>query len=198
VHRDLDTRHDAVVFSLMADDPTKRPADAFAARRALGALRWPSTIERVAVPRAERKVDTERPSAARLVTAPDGDIDHWLGRRVEPMALDDTVLARASAFARADHPALQTVLRVDREKRAVWLAVPRGAPLTTDLSPEQAVVLREAVDRLHEAGGVHGAIDRAHVFVDDTGAVTLRFSPKATTTATVDLDRLALAKLSTS
>ncbi|MBX3225138.1 MAG: protein kinase [Labilithrix sp.] len=198
VHRDLDARHDAVVFALVADDPDRRPLDAFSARKALGALKWPSTIERVAVPRAERKVVSERPSGMRLLVDSAGPaIDQWLGRRVVSVPLDPPTLARASAFARADHPALQVVLRVDRATRAIWLAVPRGAPIAARPTPEQAATLREALDRLHQLGEVHGAIDAEHVFVDESGAVTLAFAPPPGPTATFDLDRLALARLPT-
>jgi serine/threonine-protein kinase len=199
VHRDLGPRHDAVVFSLLADDPEKRPEDAFAARRQLGALKWPVTIERVAAPRAERKAAAERPSGKRLLPDADDphgpDVDQWLGRRVVRVPLDPSTLSRASLFARADHPALQAVLRVDRGDGAIWLAAPRGAPLATRATPQQQAVLREALDRLHELGEPHGAIDPTHVFVDDTGAVTLAFAPAPGPTATFDLDRLALAKL---
>ncbi|MBN9164177.1 MAG: hypothetical protein BGO98_49400 [Myxococcales bacterium 68-20] len=195
-HRDLDARHDGVVFSLVADDPSRRPADAFAARKALGALQWPDTIERVAVARPEQKMPSERPSGMRLLPDETGSsIDQWLGRRVVSVPLDPPMLARASVFARADHPALQVVLRVDRPARAIWLAVPRGAPLRTRPTPEQSAVLREALDRLHELGEAHGAIDADHVLVDESGNVTLAFAPPPGPTATPDLDRLALAKL---
>lgn len=198
VHRDLDARHDAVVFSLVDDDPSKRPEDAFAARRALGALRWPSTIERVAVPRAteRKKKESERPSGMRLLPDDSGsEVDSWLGRRVISIPLDPPNLARASLFARADHPVLQAVLRVDRENRAIWLSSPRGAPLQGHLQPQQAAALREALDRLHELGEAHGAIDPKHVLVDEIGNVTLAFAPTPGPTATFDLDRLALARL---
>jgi eukaryotic-like serine/threonine-protein kinase len=196
VHRDLDARHDALVFSLLDQDPERRPPDAFAARKALGALRWPHTIERVTVPRAERKQVTERPSGARLQPDDTGpSIDQWLGRRVVSIPLEPATLARASAFARADHPALQVVLRVDRPSRAIWLAAPRGAALATRATPEQLAVLREALERLHELGEVHGAVDPEHVLVDESGAVTLAFAPPPGPTATFDLDRLALARL---
>jgi hypothetical protein len=38
-------------------------------------------------------------------------------------------------------------------------------------------------------------VDRAHVTIDDDGAATLGFTPGCAPTATVDLDRLALARL---
>ena len=195
-HRDLNAQHDAVVFSLVNDDPERRPEDAFAARKALGALKWPATIERVAQPRKAVKRPSNRPSGLRLMPDENGtEIDQWLGRRVVAVELNAVMLARASAFARADHPALQAVLRVDRESEAIWLAAPRGAPLAGRASREQVAVLREALERLHETGEAHGAVDAEHVLVDETGAVTLAFTPSPGPTATPDLDRLALARL---
>jgi eukaryotic-like serine/threonine-protein kinase len=196
VHRDLGAHHDAVVFGLVDDDPARRPADAFAARRGLQALRWPNTIERVAVPRAPRRQESDRPSGLRLLPDPSGaEIDQWLGRRVISIPLDPASLARAGLFARADHPALQAVLRVDRPNQVIWLAAPRGAPLAAPPTPAQMAILREALDRLHELGEAHGAITANHILVDDFGNLTLTYAPPPGPTATFDLDRLALARL---
>lgn len=196
IHRDLDTRHDRLVLSFLAAEPEGRPEDAFAARRALGSVRWPHTIERVAVPRVERP-KSEHPAALRLARQPDGTaMDVWIERRVVTLDLDPRSLARASAFARADHPALQAVLRVDRTDRSIWLAAPRGTALAGKLDAVQAATLREALSRLHDLGEVHGQVDAEHVIVDETGAVVLAFSPTPDATATADLDRIALARLS--
>jgi serine/threonine-protein kinase len=199
VHRDLSAKHDALVLSFLTQDPKDRPEDAFAARRALGAIKWPHTIERIAAPRTEPKRESDRPSAVRLLPSQDDrgiEIDQWLGRKVTCLALDDANLARASAFARADHPALQAVLRVDRAGHNIWLAAPRGAPLGGKLTPGQSATLREALAALHEAGQAHGAVDAAHVFVDELGAVLLGYAPTPGPTTTFDVDRLALARLS--
>ncbi len=200
VHRDLDARHDALVLSLLAQDPQDRPEDAFAARRALGSIAWPNTIDRVAAPRSEGRRESERPSAVRLLPADERDIeiDQWLGRKVTCVPLDQATLARASLFARADHHALQAVLRVDRAGGQIWLAVPRGAPLADKLDPEQTATLREALAALHELGQPHGAVDPQHVLVDETGAVVLAYAPAPGPTITFDVDRLALAALSRS
>ena len=196
VHRDLDTRHDTLVLSFLAADAAGRPEDAFAARRALGALKWPSTIERVAVPRVERQ-KSEHPTALRLAQQDDGTaIDRWIDRRVVTLDLDARTLARASAFARADHPALQAVLRVDRAAESIWLAAPRGAPLSGKLTAAQAATLRDALVRLHEIGETHGSVDPEHVIVDENGGVVLAFTATPDTTDTADLDRLGLARLS--
>ena len=195
VHRDLDTRHDTLVLSFLAADAAGRPEDAFAARRALGAFKWPSTIERVAVPSVERR-KSEHPTAVRLAPQDDGTaIDRWIDRRVVTLALDARTLARASAFARADHPALQAVLRVDRAGESIWLAAPRGAPLSGKLTAAQAVTLRDALVRLHEIHETHGSVDAEHVIVDENGGVVLAFTATPDATATADLDRLGLARL---
>lgn len=199
VHRDLSAKHDSLVLSFMSQDPKDRPDDAFAARRALGAMKWPNTIEKVAAPRAEARRESDRPSGVRLLPSTDDrgiEIDQWLGRKVVCLPLDDATLARASIFARADHHALQAVLRVDRTGGQVWLAAPRGAPLTGKLTPAQSTTLREALAALHEVGQPHGAVDPEHVFVDETGAVLLTYAPPPGPTTTFDVDRLALASLS--
>ena len=196
VHRDLDARHDAVVFALVNDDPAQRPEDTFSARKALGALKWPATIERVAMPRKDVKRPSDRPSGVRLMPDDDGsEIDQWLGRRVVSIDLNAHTMARASAFARADHPVLQAVLRVDRASKSIWLAAPRGTPLAAPATREQIAVLREALDRLHETGEAHGAVDAQHVLVDETGSLMLAFTESPGPTATPDLDRLALSRL---
>lgn len=196
VHRDLDARHDEVVFALVADDPRRRPADAFDARKALSALQWPDTIEHVALARPKPKAPSERPAETRLLPDANGTaIDRWLGRRVVSVPLDLLTLERASAFARVGHPALQVVLRVDRPAEAIWLAVPRGAPLTTRLTPAQVATLREAIEQLHQLGQAHGAIDADHVLVDEDGNVTLMFTPPPEPTATPERDHRALDRL---
>jgi serine/threonine-protein kinase len=196
VHRDLDTRHDTLVLSLLAADPAGRPDDAFAARRALGALKWPNTIDRVAPPRVERQ-KSEHPTALRLAPQDDGTaMDRWIDRRVVTLDLDARTHARASAFARADHPALQAVLRVDRAGETIWLAAPRGAALNGKLNATQAATLRDALVRLHEIGETHGSVDPEHVIVDENGGVILAFTASPDPTATADLDRIGLARLS--
>lgn len=196
VHRDLDARHDEVVLAFLAHDPARRPADAFAARDVLRALPWPDTLETVrppqpAAPRSLRGEDV------RLVEVDGVAYDRLLGRSISVVPLDETSLARASAFARADHPALQTVLRVDRSGGVIWLAAVRGAPLSSALGVPQMTVLREALGRLHAIGEIHGMVDRDHVFVDGEGRVTLAFAPRPAPGHTADIDRLALAALAT-
>lgn len=198
VHRDLDARHDALVLRMLAREADERPEDAFVARNLLGALPWPDTIERTAIASAgEGSPKSVRPATSRLVRAEEDGVwrDVLLERNVVLLPLDARTLARASAFARAGHRALQTVLRVDRETGAIWLSRPAGTPLAGKLRESQVRTLREGLDRLHAAGESHGAIDAAHVVVDDIGDAVLLFSPAPGPTATPDLDHLALARL---
>jgi serine/threonine-protein kinase len=197
VHRDLDARHDAIVLRMLATVSSDRPEDAFVARRDLAALPWPDTIERAAVSLRPETPKSERPARGRLVpTGTPGVLrDRVLERDVVLLPLDTRSLTRAAAFARADHPALQTVLRVDREGGAIWLARPHGERVRGKLAPAQLRVLREALDRLHDAGAAHGAVDLDHVLVDAVGDVVLTFADAPASTATSDLDHLALARL---
>jgi serine/threonine-protein kinase len=204
VHRDLDARHDDVVLALVAPEPSVRPIDTFAARSALTALAWPRNVElasaRAARRRGTERIPSDRPSAARVRTEDGGsphDLDAWSGRAIQRLPLDDTMLARVAMFARAGHPALQTVLRVDRAAEEIWLEAPRGAPLDRPLLQREAALLREALDALHAQGAVHGRVDREHVRVG-AGEVTLLFAHSIAATATIDRDRLGLSRLTSS
>ena len=195
-HRDLDSAHDDLVARLTAHDPSGRPDDAFEARRSLFALQWPATADAQGPrTRAERR-SSAWPRTARLEGgAGNGPaLDTWTGRRVERVALTPQALTRASAFARAAHPALQGVLRVDRDEGAIWLEAPSGPPIDRALSPEEQVQLRAALEALHNAGCVHGHVDAAHVVLERRGVI-LRFDPQQGPTDTVDRDRLALARM---
>jgi serine/threonine-protein kinase len=129
------------------------------------------------------------------VSAIDGSVrDGWLGRAIERVPLEERTLARARDFAAAGHRALQTVLRVDREDGALWLEALPARPLDRPLAARERKMLADALDALHAAGGVHGAVDAAHVVVVEDGVV-LRFASSHDPTATVDRDRLALSRL---
>jgi serine/threonine-protein kinase len=194
VHRDLDARHDTVVLGLISPVPDDRPHDAFAARRELSSLPWPSTVEPAALrPKPERAASV-RPGPARLdVGAAGRALDRWTGRIVERVPI--TKLERAAAFARASHTSLQTVLRVSREDESIWLETPRGKLLDRALTAEETTRLRAAVDALHGEGMVHGRVDRAHVIVAEAGGVVLLFPPEADPSATADTDWAELARL---
>jgi tRNA A-37 threonylcarbamoyl transferase component Bud32 len=193
-HRALDERHDLAIATLTALDPARRPADAFAAREALSALTWPSIGD---VPHLAPE---ERPSGwhrgARLEDRGDGpQVDLWTGRSIERAPLHEATLSRAQAFARADHPRVQTVLRVDRESGSIWLEACAGALSERPLTAEEQDTLRTGLAALHEAGVVHGSVDRAHVGVKADGGLVLRFQSEARVGATADEDRVALERL---
>jgi serine/threonine-protein kinase len=197
VHRDLDARHDTAVLRIFADSPEARPSDAFATRRELAALRWPSTIEPAAPRPPSDHPASIRPRATRIEKRDDGlPMDRWIGRRVQLVPLTERALVRAAAFARAGHRALQSVLRVDRAAGEIWLGA-TAAPLSRALSATELAELRAALAALHATGAVHGSIDRRHVAVDPdaSGSVMLLFAADCEPTATADLDQLALARL---
>jgi eukaryotic-like serine/threonine-protein kinase len=180
---------------MIARDPATRPADAFSARRALRALPWPSAIQ-PAAPRTRDHAPSDRPQAGRADYGPGAaGFDRWIQRRFEHAPLDEESKARASAFARAGHAALQGILRIDRAAERIWLEPASGHPLAGALTAPQIGELRAALDALHAAGVPHGRIDRDHVLIDDRGSAVLRFTPTCDPTATIDRDRLALSRL---
>lgn len=206
---DLTPAHDAVVAHLLEEEARDRPSDAFEARRAIQALAWPDRAPRRTATLAPRQ--SERPLASpsheRLAPARDASDgrdgptrrhDAWIGRDVIVLPLDDATLARARAFARAGHPALPTVLRVDTDERQIWVAAPQGRALADEpraLSTGQRARLRDAIEALHAAGGAHGSIDRAHLYWYD-GEVTLSYPcADASAEGAAELDLRALAEL---
>jgi serine/threonine-protein kinase len=194
-HPELDPRHDAAVQRMTARDADQRPVDAFEAREMLAALSWPSTTRRQALqPRLEQR-SSGIASDHRLETLPDGSLlDRWTGRKVEPLPLSEQALARARAFALADHQGLQTVWRVDGTDRAIWLE-PLDAPvLDRPLTLRERARLESALEALHAAGAVHGHVDAQYVVMAPAGVV-LRFPAEQDPTATSDRDRRALAKM---
>jgi serine/threonine-protein kinase len=194
-HPQLDARHDAVIDALTNDAPERRPADAFEARARLLAIPWPATIE----PHAER-LATKRevldvlPPARLRRGSSGGWIDGWTDREVEYIPLTDRVLERARRFALADHPALQTLLRIDTAG-ALWLVAPRGRPLDRELKPPERRQIEAALASLHAAGEAHGYVDASHVLVDSEGGVMLRFEAEAPAAASPAADQDALARL---
>lgn len=199
VHPGLGAEHDALLARLCAFDPAARPSDAFEAARLLRTITWPTD------PRPR-----PRPLEAPLTPSPYGERDHrlvqvgpsrardiWLERDVLLVPIDARSLTRASAFARAGHPSLASVLRVDREAATIWIEPARGPSLAEIRSPlptAAAALVSEALDALHAAGGVHGAIDPSHVHLDE-GGPTLAFPIDAPEGATAEADRAALARL---
>jgi tRNA A-37 threonylcarbamoyl transferase component Bud32 len=200
-HSGLEADHDRAVALLTADDPDARPPSAFEARALLASLRWPSWAD----PRRRRGLADSQSSprtAARRLDPPNEEIltpvDTWSGRAVERVPLSDAVLARARAFAAAaadtDHAALQTVIRVDREEGALWLAAVRGHPLDRRLTAEERARLEAALAALHARGVAHGRVDADHIAIEGEAPI-LRFEPLDDSEATADGDRLALAAL---
>jgi len=134
--------------------------------------------------------------SGRLEVGPGGQlVDLWTGRSVVRVALSDRCLARARAYALADHPALQTVLRLDRPQGSIWLSALGGRALSRPLTPGERTRLREALAALHVHGLAHGSVDSAHVTVEEDGIVTLSFDSEDNVAASPESDLEALERL---
>jgi eukaryotic-like serine/threonine-protein kinase len=171
----LDPRHDAAVASLTSTEVRARPTDAFQARDMLLALPWPREATRPIG--ATHVVDDRRASESaaedRLSRQPDGRwLDVWTGRRVELAPLTEDSLERARLFTRADHPALQPVLRVDRERGCLWLAACEPS-IDRPLSFTERARIEGAVDALHGAGAARGRVTATRFGIDDACDVVL-------------------------
>jgi eukaryotic-like serine/threonine-protein kinase len=85
-------------------------------------------------------------------------------------------LDRARSFARAGHPSLPVIARASPAEATFWVLPPLGRSLEdgATIGRKQIARLREAIAKLHEASGVHGAIDHAHVYIHD-GVPSLAF-----------------------
>ncbi len=196
-HAELGPQHDAVVARLTAHRTEERPVDAFEARALILALAWPNSGRDRRPWRSPATTDLSlRPESGRLELRPDGKlVDLWTGRSVERVALSERCLARARAFALADHPALQNVLRVDRRQASIWLSALAGRPLNRPLAPGERTRLREALAGLHRQGLAHGNVDSAHVTLEENGTVTLTFESEDNVAASPESDLEALERL---
>jgi eukaryotic-like serine/threonine-protein kinase len=203
---ELTSAHDAAIAQFLAEEPARRPADAFDARRILGALRWPDKLPTGWAPRTNVVERVQKEGAERLA-APhalgDGrDMaslrhDEWLDREVLVLPLDDESLRRARAFARVGHPMLPTILRVDRGAQQIWVSPPLGVALVDGMRK----VRRDAFDRfvraihaLHAAGEGHGYIDPQHVYWY-AGELQLAWPRKPISADAAANDQRALDKL---
>ncbi|HVK70934.1 MAG TPA: protein kinase [Polyangium sp.] len=203
---ELGAEHDAAVAALLADEPDRRPEDAFQARRALSALRWPEALPR----RWTTPNPSERPPAPRegerlgppLALGDGRDMaslrhDAWLDREVLVIPMDEASLARARAFARTGSPALPTVLRVDRAAGEIWVAPPLGKALVDaprEIDAAAIERLRQALVALAAVGGAHGYIDAQHVYWFD-GEIELAWPRKPAPPDAAERDLAAIEAL---
>jgi len=173
---DLNTHHDSVVMSLVAQAPESRPAGALAARAALMSLAWPAAPQKTRTTRPEA-AHPSPPQGARLVERVPGVFeDTWLGRDVLPVPLTPPMLAVARVAASVVSDGLPGVLRVDGAGGQIWWEVPRGTTLrqaARPLSPTERAMIGEAVEALHAHGLAHGAVDPDHVVLRHGGASLL-------------------------
>jgi tetratricopeptide (TPR) repeat protein len=197
VHRYLDGRHDALLLSLLAEDPDSRPRDAWSAQKSLLALPWPREHDAHRPPLPHVAPASVHPAPMRFESLGAlAGYDHWLERHVTVVPLTPRGLERARTFARAAHSAIEPVLRIDRESGTVWLGARSPLPLARPLSRTELALLESALASLHEAGFVHGAIDPTTITADGgVPALLFPLQESSSLVATADDDRAALARL---
>jgi serine/threonine-protein kinase len=172
----LDARHLGVLARLTAADPRDRPADAVQARELLFSLPWPGATAAAGALAQGVAATVDLPKQPRLEPLSDGTLlDGWTGRSLERVPLSNAVLERARCFARAEHVALQTVLRIDREDGCLWLAACAPCP-ARPLSPAERERVDSAIEALLGAGLPRAEVDPTRVAVDAAGDVVLRFA----------------------
>lgn len=204
-HVDLGDAHDRVIATLLAEDPSRRPRDAFEARKLVEGVRWSARVIDHDAPASVRTRSSRPPELADQRVGPVRDVgdgrdaarsrfDRWFERDVIVVPIEE--LERVRAFARAGHPTLPTVLRVIPDAGEIWIARPSGRALAdgATLGPALVARLAAAIARLHECGGAHGALDAEHVYRAD-GEVYVAYPRRAPDADAVAADRAALGAL---
>ncbi|MBL8741756.1 MAG: hypothetical protein JNK04_11700, partial [Myxococcales bacterium] len=100
-------------------------------------------------------------------------------------------------FAHVTEAALATVLWASIADGVAWTEAPSGVCFADSgeaLSPSEVGSLRHALARLHEAGGAHGSVDRAHLYRTAAG-ICLAFPRELVQDATAIDDLRALELL---
>ncbi len=160
--RDLTEAHQSVLDRLIGEE-AKRPADTGEAIALMRSVPWPVDVpqHRVETPPI---ATTAREYGGRLRSSANGRWqDSLLGRDVLVVAAQGAVYERALAFARADHPALASVLSHQADHETVWVEDFPIADPAAPLTEGERATLSQALEALHRAGAAHGAVDRKHL-----------------------------------
>jgi serine/threonine-protein kinase len=143
----------------------ERPTDTREAIALMRSVTWPADVP---PPRAESA--TAAPVLAQLggrlqQAESDGIRDSVLERSVLVLAAEGAAYELALSFARADHPALASVLCYQADEESVWIEdfPDSGASAVGTLSEQDRSVLAQALEALHRAGAAHGAVNRVHL-----------------------------------
>jgi tRNA A-37 threonylcarbamoyl transferase component Bud32 len=206
-HEELGDAHDAVLASLLAEDPAQRPQHADEAKNLLLARTWSSRRPT----RSARVSASVRPAPvgnARFVPVPQAATlgessavycnDTSLARNVCVLPFDERWLAVVRGFAAARSSSLAAVLLASEAGGIVVVEAPRGEPIGDRVPTSQMLgELRRALSELHASGVAHGCVDRSHLYVEADGFPFLAF-PSVLNSATPTDDLRALGELSIS
>lgn len=206
-HDELGDAHDAVLATLLAEDPARRPHHADEVKNLLLARTW-SSGQPTRTPRAVVSVRPAPIGGTRFVPTSHveglGDAsavrckDTSLDRIVCVLPFDERWLAVIRGFAAARSSSLAAVLLASEAEGIVVVEAPRGEPIGDRVpTPQMLGQLRRAITELHTAGIAHGCVDRHHIYLDADGFPFLAF-PSLLTLATPTDDLRALSELSIS
>jgi len=182
----------ALLGELLAEDDTKRPADAAQVRARIAQLDWPDEP----LPRGGRRSipPSLRPSGPprdqRFVRRDATFVRDVLLERDElRIGPGDPRHPLACVLATLTHPSLPTVLGVEGDELRVEAF---EGPCVTELSPRESDDLAAALTLLHRAGVAHGAVGSSLVRTDRCVVLALGHGDGAS--AAGDLTALARAR----
>ncbi|MAQ18162.1 MAG: hypothetical protein CMN30_25615 [Sandaracinus sp.] len=205
---------DALVAELLGKGLEDRPESVEAVRRTMDALDWSDPDEDALAELIAREKPAKPPeSSSRMTSAPpppeterytlleareDGAYlaqDELLGRTVRVEPCDETRAAFLKKLAAADGPHLQAVLDIDLESQRAILEEPKGETLARALMDDAQRArarseIRGALESLHRAGLVHGALGLGTIRIAPGRATLLLPTEPGAGDAARDLDVL--------
>jgi eukaryotic-like serine/threonine-protein kinase len=176
---DLDAKHWDVLQRMISKVPGERFATALEARKHLEQLVWPDQENCASSERAS-KVDTmalSKVSEAALGTS-------FAARPLMELPLAPRELEHARTFARATHPALQTIVSLDPKLGTLKLAPLLGAPPAFPLGERDRSAVEEAMQELRDLGYDYGSLSQTDLAFDAVRGLQIRFRIRQASTAT--------------
>lgn len=175
---------DALLPSLLAKKPEDRPESALVVEHAFDRLPWDAwqrAYEAAPTPAVQPRSTSVPPEAPRAMlgryTPLEGEglaHDELLQRMVELRPVDDALREHLSAYAKVSSPHVQAIYAEGEGVLVLEALVGNpGRPLP----PAAAADIRAALEALHGAGLVHGALPEAIVVTPERAALRLPARP---------------------